>query len=142
MIRFRIEVEIKKPVQEVYSIFINRERMPEWQPGLISDEAIEDKNGRKRYEMRLDLGRRRMTMTETILKNEFPEYHSLYELKGIRNEVHNNFEKMGQHSTKWMYTTEFRFKGIMMLVGLFMRSGLEQQSKLIMKNFKAFAEKQ
>ena len=92
--------------------------------------------------MKLNLGRRNMIMTETILKNEFPEYHAVYELKGIKNEVHNRFEKSGQDSTIWIYSTQFKFKGIMMLVGLFMRSGLEQQSKMIMKNFKTFVEKQ
>lgn len=142
MIKFRIETEIKKPVQEVYSTFINRNLMTKWQPGLISDEAVEDKKGKKRFEMKLNLGRRTMTMTETILENEFPEYHALYELKGIKNEVHNKFERSGQDSTTWIYSTEFRFKGIMMLVSLWMRSGLEQQSKLIMKNFKTFIEKQ
>jgi hypothetical protein len=142
MIKLRIETEIKKPVKEVYSTFINRSLMSRWQPGLLSDEVVVDKQGRTRYEMKLNLGNRNMIMTETILKKEFPEYHTLYELKGIKNEVHNRFEMTGPDVTRWIYSTEFRFKGIMLFVGLFMRAGLEQQSKLIMKNFKSFVEKQ
>ena len=141
MIRFYFKEEIQKPVHEVFRLIKDRQLMPGWQPGLLSDEAIDKKEGRERYKLTFRIGRRNIIMTETILKDKFPEYEVSYDLKGIRNIVRNKFEDSGQNATIWKSDTSFQFKGIMMLVGNFMRSGLEQQSRIIMKNFKNFAEK-
>jgi hypothetical protein len=65
----------------------------------------------------------------------------VYTLKGIVNNVEYNFSSTGPDSTKWIVTHTFHFKGLMKLIGPFMRGGLEQQSNTIMKNFKSFAER-
>lgn len=142
MVRFYLKEEINKPVHEVFRMIKNRELMPGWQPGLLSDEAIDKKEGLDRYKLTFRIGRRNIIMTETILKDKFPEYEVSYDLKGIRNIVRNKFEGSDQNTTVWKSDTSFQFKGVMKLVGNFMRSGLEQQSRIIMKNFKNFAERQ
>lgn len=142
MIRFYLKEEIQKPAHEVFRLIKDRGLMHRWQPGLLSDEAIEKKEGRDRYKLIFKIGRRNIIMTETILKDKFPEYEVMYDLKGIRNIVRNKFEASGQNTTLWKSDASFQFKGIMKLVGNFMRSGLEQQTRIIMKNFKNFAERQ
>lgn len=142
MIRFYLKEEIQIPVHEVFRLIKDRGLMPRWQPGLLSEEAIEKKEGRDRYKLIFKIGRRNIIMTETILKDKFPEYEVMYDLKGIRNIVRNKFEASDQNTTIWKSDASFQFKGIMKLVGNFMRSGLEQQTRIIMKNFKNFAERQ
>lgn len=140
MLKFHFETEIKKPVEEVISLFSNRELMPQWQPGLVDDEAIAAGDGSSYHKLTYKTGRRNLVMKETILRNKGPHYDVHYELKGIRNSVHNTFKANGPGRTIWTSDVTFRFKGLMKLIGRFMKSGLEQQSMIIMKNFKTFAE--
>ena len=142
MHKFKLDIEIERPVNDVYSMFINRSLQPKWQPGLLEDEPIDDHPGKEHYSMLYRIGNRSMKMTETIIKKSFPQYDAHYKLKGIRNAVQHTFREAGPNTTRWTSVNEFRFVGLMKLIGPFMRSGLEQQSRIIMKNFKTFAEKQ
>jgi uncharacterized membrane protein len=140
MIRYRLEIEIHKPIEQVTSLFINRDHLPKWQPGLLSSEQVES-YPYPRYKLRFDFGRRKMEMTETIIRNELPHhFEGTYVMKGIHNHIHNSFEPSGPGATRWIYDTEFRFKGLMKIVALFMKDGLRKQSEMIMANFKRFAE--
>ena len=142
MIKFSLETKIDQPLDEVIRLFSNRDLLVKWQPGLVSSEQIENKNGHQRYKLIYQLGRRKMTMTETIINNALPEHYDVnYQLKGVFNSVNNTFKSDGPNSTKWVSFYEFRFRGLMKLIALFMKSGFEQQSKMIMHNFKAFAER-
>lgn len=140
MLKFHFETEIKKPVDEVISLFSNRELMPRWQPGLLRDETNTARDGSSHRKLTYKTGRRNLVMKETILRKKGPHYDVHYELKGIRNSVHNTFKANGTDRTIWTSDVTFRFKGLMKLIGHFMKSGLEKQSMMIMKNFKAFAE--
>ena len=142
MLKFSFEIEIRKPIDEVYELFKNRNKFQQWQPGLISDDRIEEKNGLKRYKLTYRIGNRNMVMTETILKDALPHYNVTYATKGIVNKVENTFVSQNQHSTRWISDTEFRFSGIKKLISIFMKRGFESQTQIIMKNFKTFAEKQ
>ena len=140
MLKFHFETEIRKPVDEVISLYSNRELMSRWQPGLLHDEASIAKDGTSYHKLTYKTGRRNLVMRETILRQRGPHYDMHYELKGIRNTVHNTFKPNGPDRTIWTSDVTFRFKGLMKLIGRFMKSGLEKQSMIIMKNFKAFAE--
>jgi hypothetical protein len=141
MQKFRLRQEIHKPVEQVYRLFTDREKMILWQPGLLENEALQNKDGVKRYKLVYRIGNRSMVMTETILKDVFPGYDVEYRLKGIVNTVNNVFTANGPDKTIWISDNEFRFRWLMKLVGVFMKKGLENQAKIIMKNFKNFAEK-
>ena len=127
-------------MEEVISLFSNRELMPRWQPGLVDDEAITTGDGHLHHKLTYKTGRRNLVMKETLLRKKGPHYDVHYELKGIRNSVRNTFKAHGPDRTIWTSDVTFRFKGLMKLIGRFMKSGLEQQSMIIMKNFKVFAE--
>jgi hypothetical protein len=142
MVKFHIETNIEMPVEVVIRLFNNRNLLPGWQPGLISSEPLADKDGKKRYKLIYQLGRRKLPMTETIIETDSSGFYKVvYTLKGIVNNVEYNFSSTGPDSTKWIVTHTFHFKGLMKLIGPFMRGGLEQQSNTIMKNFKSFAER-
>ena len=142
MLSFSFKTEIKKPIEEVFELFRNRNKLQQWQPGLISDEKLDEKNGQKRYKLTYRFGNRNMIMTETILVDALPHYNVSYAMKGIINTVENTFVSQSQHSTLWISDTKFRFNGIKKLISIFMKRGFEAQTQIIMKNFKSFAEHQ
>lgn len=137
----RQQIVIDKPVDAVFDLFRDRQLMFSWQPGLISSEEVKAKNGNKTYKLFLKIGRRTLPMTEIVERDLFPHYHVRYELKGVVNTVKNTFSPTPSGSTLWISVSTFRFKGLMKLIAPFMHSGLEQQSKIIMHNFKNFVSK-
>jgi hypothetical protein len=141
MVRFHLETEINKPLEEVTRLFSNRDLLPKWQPGLLSSEQIESYPYPK-YKLLLSFGRRKMEMMETIIRNELPgHFEGTYEMKGVFNRNINKFQSAGPHQTRWTCESEFRFTGLMKLIAFFMKSGFREQSRVIMANFKRFAEK-
>jgi uncharacterized protein YndB with AHSA1/START domain len=139
--RIHHEIEINKPVEAVFDLFRDRQLMSRWQPGLVSSEEAKQKGGNKTFKNYLKIGRRTMPVTEIIQKDMFPNYNVIYELKGIVNKVENTFHATPSGSTRWESVSTFRFKGLMKIIAPFMRSGLEQQSRIIMQNFKNFVHK-
>ncbi len=137
---FHLETEIDRPVEAVIHLFANRDLLAQWQPGLISSEFMESKPFLK-YRLRFQLGRRKMTMMETITRNELPQhFDGYYEMKGMRNEVRNTFVSCGLNRTRWTSDTDYHFKGLMALIAPFMKENFRKQSTILMKNFKGFAE--
>ena len=141
MLKYNLEIEIDKPIDKVFGMFTNRNLLPRWQPGLVDDEVQSDKDGNITYKLTYQVGRRKLFMTETIMREEGSQYQASYKLKGVVNHVRHEFESIDAHRTRWRSEQEFRFKGLMRLISLFMRSGFENQSRMIMNNFKRFAEK-
>lgn len=142
MVRYQIETEINKPIDQVAKLFANRSLLPKWQPGLLSSEQIESYPVLK-YKLMMAFGKRKMVMTETILRNELPKHlEGTYEMKGVHNRIRNSFEATGPGTTRWICESEFRFTGLMSVIALFMRGDFKKQSEVIMRNFKNFVESQ
>ena len=140
MLRYELATEIHKPLDHVIRLFADRDLMPRWQPGLISQEQTES-DPHPRYKLKFAFGRRKMDMTETVLKNELPDcYETQYQMKGVQNRIINRFSSGGPGVTKWELTTEYRFSGLMKIVAAFMKDGFKQQTVIIMNNFKRYAE--
>ncbi|MEO5907044.1 MAG: SRPBCC family protein [Saprospiraceae bacterium] len=142
MLKYNLETEIEKPLDQVIRLFTNRSLLPKWQPGLVSDEIQISQEDLKTYKLTYQVGRRKLSMTETITCEVRNQYNATYKLKGVVNHVRHHFESIDALRTTWRSEQEFRFKGLMKLISLFMRSGFENQSRMIMNNFKQFAEKQ
>lgn len=141
MLKYNLEIEIKKPLDQVSGMFSDRSLLPRWQPGLVSDEVQKDKEGQKTYKLTYQVGRRKLFITETITLENSHQYHATYKLKGVVNHVRHQFEAIDSHRTRWRSEQEFRFNGLMKVISLFMRSGFENQAGMIMNNFKHFVEK-
>lgn len=140
MITFRQEIEINKPLDTVIQMFRDRSQLIKWQPGLVSSER-QDSNAQATYKLVFQLGRRQMPMVETIVKDQLPIHYEVeYAMKGIVNRTRSSFESMSSGQTRWICDQEFRFKGIMRLVVVFIKSDLERQSYILMKNFKGYLE--
>ena len=140
-LKHKFEIEINRPLDQVIKLFRNRENLPKWQHGLLSEESLPSKDDYPTYQLTFQLGRRRMKMTETIIRDALPAHYDVrYKMKGVKHSIQNSFFAMGDDKTKWISEVEYRFSGLMNLIARFMKSGFEQQSRALMYSFKTFAE--
>lgn len=142
--KYTCEITIDKPLAEVIEKLDSAENMKHWQKGLIGYEFIEGEPGQEGAQMRLDykMGKRAMSLTETIVKRNFPhEFHANYDTKGVHNVQQNFFEELPNGQTKWTSHSEFQFAGFgMKLMGWLMPGAFKKQSMKYLNHFKEFVE--
>ena len=137
----KLEIEINRSVDDVGELFRDRTLIAKWQHGLLSSDPLPTLDGKLRYKLIFQFGRRKMIMTETIMLDDLPkQYHVVYKMKGVRQSIHNSFSLVDNTTTIWKAETEFHFSGLMSLIARFMKPGFEQQSSALMRSFKAMAE--
>lgn len=141
--KYTVEVDIDRPLEEVVEKFDNQDNYSSWMKGLESFENIEGKQGQEgaKTKFKFDMGKRKMEMIETVLKRDLPkQYVVSYEVNGVYNEVDNRFEKIDDNKT--LYTTHqyFKFKGFMKIIGLLFGRSFKKQSLKYANDFKKFVE--
>ncbi len=142
--KYEQEIVINKPRKEVVEKFSNPENMKHWQRGFIFIKPINGKDGEVGSQslLKYDMGRQKVEMTETIIKNNLPdEFSATYEAKGVYNYQINRFSPTLENNTLWKTDNEFRFSGFMKIFGWIMPGMFKKQSKVYMEDFKAFVEK-
>jgi len=143
--KYTVDIEINKPVDEVIKLFDNPDNMKEWMEGLVNFEPISGTPGQPGAKSRLKfkMGKREIEMIETVTVRNLPdEFTGTYEAKGVFNIVKNRFEELPDNRTKYITEQEFHFKGFMKLIGFFMPGAFKKQSLKYLKDFKTFAENQ
>ena len=142
--KYTCEITIDRPLAEVIEKMDNAENMKHWQRGLLGYEFTEGEPGQEGSKMRLNykMGKREMSLTETIIKRNFPnEFHANYDTKGVHNIQENFFNETADGKTSWRSETEFQFQGFgMKLMGWLMPGAFKKQSLKYMNDFKAFVE--
>lgn len=141
--KYRCEIPIELPRDRVIALFDDPDNLPKWQPGLYSFEHLSGEVGQPGARSRLlfDQNRRRIEMIETITVRNLPdEFSGMYETKGVKNWVVNRFYEVGPRRTRWVSENEFRFCGLMAIMGFFMRGTFPKQTQEFMSYFKEFAE--
>ena len=143
---YTCEQTINLPRERVVALFDNPENMYKWQEGLKQQKHISGDPGKPGAKMKLryEMGKRKMELTETIVRNELPgEIESTYETKGVINQQVNRFHELGPNETLWESLNVFKFSSIpMKLMGFFMKGAFPKQTKKFMVNFKEFAEQE
>ena len=143
--KYSNEIEINLPVQKVIELFDNPANMSKWQPGFVSFEPISGTPGQPGAKSKLKylMGKREVEMIETITVRNLPrEFSGTYEAKGVFNDMKNYFTQTGNNKTKWVHECEFKFSGMMKLVGWLMPGAFKKQSQKYLDMFKEFAEKE
>jgi uncharacterized membrane protein len=141
--KYTLEVTVNLPLDRVIELFDSAENLPKWQPGLQSFEPLSGAPGQPGAKSSLlyDENGRKIEMVETIIKRDFPdEFSALYEAKGVKNWTVNHFYSDGTDKTRWVMDNEFKFSGLMALMGIFMRGSFPKETLKQMNQFKAFAE--
>jgi len=142
--KYTSEIIIDLPREEVIRKLDSAENMKHWQRGLQKYEMLEGTPGQEGAQMELHykMGKREMALTETIVKNNFPEsFHASYTAKNVYNMQKNNFQELDGGKTKWTSETEFKFSGFgMKMMAFLMPGAFKKQSLKYLNDFKSFAE--
>ena len=143
--KYTSEVLINKPRAAVIEKLDNPENMKHWQRGLISYKLLNENDPRKegaQTELNYQMGKRSITMTETIQKYNLPtEFHATYDANGVHNIQSNYFNEVNENTTQWVSESEFKFKGVAMkLMGIVMPKAFKKQSQKYLEDFKNFVE--
>lgn len=142
--KYTTEIIVSVPLTEFAEKMDNAENMKHWQNGLISYSQLSGSPGENGAKMELEykMGKRHITMVETIIKANFPdEFHATYDADKVHNIQKNYFFSLDGQRTKWVSESEFHFSGfVMKAMGFLMPGAFKKQSLKYMKDFKAFAE--
>lgn len=144
--RYRQEIVIDRPVDQVVKLFDSPENMMQWFPGLVSFEHLSGEPGAPGAKSKLLFKMKRgdFELIETITVNNLPEeFSGTYETvgKGIFNTMSNNFVPVGEGSTCYTAEIEYRFSGLKWKVmSLFLGPVFKRQSFKTMRLFKEFTE--
>ncbi len=142
--KYQNEIIVDLPRDQFVEKLNNPDNMKHWMKGLLDHKQLEGTPGDVGAKMHLHFktGKREMTMTETILKNDFPKaFHANYEANGVLNIQENVFEAVSPSKTKWISKNEFQFSSFGMKVFGFLMPGVfKKQSMSYLKAFKDFAE--
>ena len=143
--KYTCEINIDLNRADVIKKLDSTENLKHWQRGLISADHISGTPGQEGAKMKFNyqMGKRKIEMVETILKNNFPsEFYASYDSKGVHNVQENYFEELPDGKTKWISKSEFKFDGFMMKTMAFLMPGaFKKQSMSFLNAFKEFAEK-
>ena len=144
--KFTCTVDIAKNRAAVVLLFDNPDNMQHWQDGFLSFEHKSGSPGKAGAQstIKYDVKGRKMTLLETVTKNDLPEeFHGTYEGDFGKNTMHNYFEVLGPESTRWRSELEYLETNgfIMKTMALLMPGIFKKQTQKWMDQFKAFAEK-
>ena len=139
--KYKIELEINKPRDEMLVLFQDVEFMKKWQPGFQSLEVLEGHPGEVGSKSKLTYVTKDKPseIIETIILKELPDrFDFLYEAKNVKNWARNSFVAKGE-KTLWIAEHEFEFSGMMKIFSLMQGMFVKQTTK-DMNTFKTFAE--
>ena len=141
--KYKLQITINKPREQVIELFDNQDNLKYWQKGFVGFEHLSGKPGTKgamsliTYKM----GTKEIELIETITQRQLPdEFSGTYESKGMWNKVKNYFTVVDDHTTKWKSEIEIRFSGFMKVISFLMPWSFKRQSYALMVAFKNFAE--
>lgn len=69
MIKFKTNIDIKRPVEQVYAAFVDWAQAPRWRDGLTTVEIVSGKSGRPGSKQRLTFNRngQEISFEETVI---------------------------------------------------------------------------
>lgn len=143
--KYQVEIIINRPLTIIIQFFDSFEHLQKWQPGLQKVEHLEGTPGQKGAKTRLTYieNGRNVEMIEIILNRDLPDdFSATYEVKGVYNEVKNQFVAISTNSTKWINQNLFKFTGFMKIIGFLMKNSFPKQTLKDMGFFKSYVEDQ
>ena len=140
-------IEINAPRNKVIEYFSNPEYLKEYQDGFVSKELISGNFGQNGAvsKMLYQTGKRKMTLVETIINNDFPEsFDAHYHHKFMDNTMKCYFQELDSSTTKYSYEVEYtRINWFLpKLMALLFPSIYRKQIEKWVRQFKHFVENQ
>ena len=143
--KYQTKIIINAPLKEVIEKLDNPDNMKHWQKGLvkyINVNGLDTGAPGAQMELHYKMGNRDMVLTETVLKNDFPNFfEASYTTKGVYNIQKNYFKELSPSKTEWIGDNEFRFQSLAMKAfGFLMPRVFKKQSLEFFEAFKAYVE--
>jgi len=147
-VKYSEEIVINANIDTVVALFDNPYNMKEYMEGFENYKLLEGKINEVGAKAEIIINfvepgkeEQKIVMIEEIVTNNLPlEKTIIYTANGVYNIVNNRIIKISETQTKFINEQEFRFNGYMKIIGFFMPSAFRQQSRVYLKNFKAFVE--
>lgn len=143
--KYRSYIDINKPLDEVFTFWVNSENHHLWQDGFVKItllEGVEHEVGAK-SEILLKYKNKDMVLIETVLSVNLP-YHkeALYEHKHMSNTQKTIFESISADKTRYITEVEYvKFNGFLpKLMGKLFPSMFKKQSEKWINQFKVACE--
>lgn len=143
--KFTVDIEINKPLEQVLVLFDSPDNMQQWMNGLQVVEHLSGTAGQTgaKSKLKFNTGKRKIEMIETILERDLPKiFRAKYETRGVENWVSIRFERIHDGVTRYVSENEFRCKGWVKLLAWLMPGAFKKQSLKYLSDFKKFVESQ
>ncbi|MCF8276411.1 MAG: SRPBCC family protein [Flavobacteriales bacterium] len=143
--KFRSEVDIAKPMDELIVLIQDPENTLKWLDGLRSVKHIsgEMRQAGAVSKVVFDSPAGRLLITETVISNDLPhEYIMRYEGPGYISYSNYTFEQLSKNSTRFIMQQQVELKGALKLAGGLVKSKMSSQLSISAQSFKRFAENQ
>lgn len=144
LMKYTTSINIDLPRSKVIALFEDATKLLDWQRGLQSTKLLKGKNGEigAKRKLKIILEGQQISMFETIIDKHLPDYwHGKYSGKGFTSVQKNYFEAKSDKQTYWKCESQFEFSGFMILISKLLPGIFKKRSRLVMQDFKAFAEK-
>ena len=141
---YRLEMDINRPRAEVLHHFLDVDSLKDWQTSLVSITPLDDLPPRSvgaKTEQVHRMGKREVTMTETITVNDPPEHFAaIYAADGVWNQIENRFTENPDGTTHWVCDNEFRCTGFMRVMAFLFPGMFRKQTREFMEMFRDYVE--
>ena len=142
--RYRLELEINVPREQVVELFVDAEHLTKWQPDLVSYEPLRGESRQPGASTKQvhRMGKSDVETIETIMVADAPErFAAFYDSDTVWNLIDNRFIDVGGRRTQWILESDCRCSTILQQVMVILfRGSLKKQSMTFMTRFKSFAE--
>ena len=141
--RLRNKITICADPATVWRVFDDPENTRRWQPSLTSQTHVAGPPGEVGavYELVYDHnGRELRTVTTLTEKREFELMAATIVSESSFAKVANRFEPIANNQTRWVLDIEYRFKGLYIIVAIFVRRSMRARADDEMRNFKQLVE--
>ncbi|MCH3883091.1 MULTISPECIES: SRPBCC family protein [Tenacibaculum] len=142
--KYTAEIEVNKPIEEVFALFDNPEALKDWMPEVQSIKPIEVRAGKigSSYKMLIESQGQTMEMTEKIMSHVLNEKMTFqFDSDQMIKTDDFNFIANGNKTKIVQHCTVEAKSYIMSCMFPYFKSALQTQSVSYMNRFKELAEK-
>ncbi|USD36003.1 SRPBCC family protein [Ferrimonas sp. SCSIO 43195] len=143
MMKYQHTVTLNADIQTVCRLFSDHQSLTHWQPELHEVTpliGIPGEQGATCF-MEYQLGLCQFLVLKTIVDNHPPKkFVATYQIYNIWNQKESHFVHLDDHTTRWVLISEFRFNGIMKIVGFFFPLLFRYTTTRYMKQFQQYID--
>jgi len=142
--RISLETVLGRPAEEAWRAFDDPANLKVWQPSLAAFEPLSGAPGEVGSTARLTFQEGKMTivLVETVTLRRPPEeFAAIFDSSHAHSTVHNRFIDLGDGRTRWVMDLEFKFKGMLKLLGPALRGQVERRMHEDVARFRAALER-